>query len=153
MIYLLKFWREGLILILLAVAAGSIRACNQAKEDTQRVIAEQKILADEQIRKNKEQERQDQQAKEDAKRDYQNQIDELNSDHRVASLKCVRNSASRSAVPREAAPAPGAAAEAQADNAPAVVDDIGPELDAITRECDAVIVQNNALIDWVLATR
>ena len=118
-----------------------------------KVRAEYDVIAEKQQRENQQKEADDAKAKEETKREYQAEIDRLNSDHRIASLKCLRNAPRPREVPRETATGPGAATEARAESTPAVTFDPGPRIDELTREADKALAQCNALIDWVLQTR
>lgn len=151
---MLTHWRECLIAILAGTCFFAVRSCEVAKEKLIEIKAEDRALAQDAQTKAAEQQRKDKEEYENAQQDFKNQLDKLSADHRVATIKCVRNNESgRSEVPRAAAATDGASPEARADVPREATFDPGPALDELARECDKLAVEHNNLSDWVISTR
>lgn len=150
---LLKFWREALILVLAVISLSAIKACSAEHNKSVTLHAQQEAIVAQQKKTNEDQKRHDDQTAEQTKHDYEQHINQLNSDHRIASLKCMSVNPRSRPMPSPSATGLSAATEARAELPQPTIEDFGPRIDALTRECDAITVQNNALIDFVLGTR
>jgi len=122
-----------------------------------KVRHEYDVIAQEQEKKNAEQKRKDDQATADTKATYEQALNDLRRDTRIASLNCVRNAPRPREVPRTTDAGPGAAREESAnlsrETTPDNRIDVGPAIDALTRECDALAVRHSALVDFLMGTR
>jgi hypothetical protein len=147
------WWREILIALLLGLCFFAVRACESAHEQVVKIKAEDAALASQAQHESDEKQANDEREKENAKRDFDEQIRKLADDHRVASVQCVRNPAGSSAVPATPVAAARAAAEVSPDVPQPSTFDPGPDIDKLTRECDALAVRHAALVDWLTATR
>ena len=151
----IKYWKYGLIVALLVFSLLAVRSCNSARDDLATLKAQDQALAQQAQKESDEKQRQDKQHYDEAKETYEKQIQQLANDHTVASIpKCVRNANPKSSpLPTPTSPAQGAIANNAADFPQPVADDLGPAIDALTRECDALAVRHSALVQWILDTR
>ena len=121
------------------------------------VRAEYDVIAQAQEQKNAEQKRKDDQATADTKATYEQALTDLRRDTRIASLNCVRNAPRPREVPRTTDAGPGAIAEVRTNLSPETTPDnridVGPAIDALTRECDQLAARHGQLIEFVLRTR
>lgn len=148
------YWREILIALLLGSCFFAVRACESAHEQVVKIKAEDAALASQAQHESDEKQANDKRENENAKRDFQAKIDELAADHRIASVQCVREPKSHSSSMPAAPSAPaGAVAEVSRDVPQPSTFDPGPDIDKLTRECDALAVRHATLVDWIMATR
>lgn len=149
---ILKFWREILIAILIACFLLSVRSCQQIQQTLTDTRAQDKALADNAKRESEAKQKHDREEYDHAKETYEQQIRDLASDHTVASIRVCKQPSSRpvSAAPNASA---GTIADKPADVPQEATTDIGPGIDALTKECDALAIRHANLVDWVMNTR
>lgn len=148
------YWKEALIGILIGSCFFAVKACEKAHDQATQIKAEDAALAQEAQRNADQKKADDHREYDNAKREFQNKIDELTSDHRIASVQCVRQpKSSGGKVPISPPAAAGIVAEVSSNVSQPSTFDPGPAIDALTRECDRLAVAHNELVDWIMATR
>ena len=151
---LLKFWREILILLLALSLALSIHFGNHARTSLAIAKAEDRALYEKAKADSDQKQREDQEHYNEAKQTYEDQIKQLASDHTVASMRLC-NKPSSGAMPTTPSSTAGTTANSITNIPQPIAEnpDIGPYIDSLTRECDALAVRHKALVDWVTGTR